>query len=66
MFDRLAVDQTDRSRSGCAVIDANEPAEIERILDGLVDPTGQFYRFNLAGSLLRAGTPTCFGAIMNI
>jgi F420-non-reducing hydrogenase small subunit len=38
-----------------SVIDANEPAEIDRILDGLVDPAGQFYRFNLAGSLLRAG-----------
>jgi hypothetical protein len=27
------------------------------VLDGLVDPTGQFYRFNLAGSLLAAGVP---------
>ena len=31
-----------------------ELQEIDRILDGLVDPAGQFYRFNLAGSLLRA------------
>jgi len=38
-----------------SVIDAKEPEEIDRILDGLVDPTGQFYRFNLAGSLLKAG-----------
>ena len=38
-----------------SVIDANEPAEIDRILDGIPDPTGQVYRFNLAGSLLRAG-----------
>ena len=38
-----------------SVIDANDPAEIDRILDGLVDPAGQFYRFNLAGSLLKAG-----------
>ncbi len=37
-----------------SVIDSNEPEEIERILDGLVDPVGQFYRFNLAGSLLKA------------
>ena len=40
-----------------SVIDAKEPEEIDRILDGLVDPTGQFYRFNLAGSLLKAGVP---------
>ena len=40
-----------------SVIDAKEPQEIDRILDGLVDPTGQFYRFNLAGSLLRAAVP---------
>ncbi|HET7376650.1 MAG TPA: oxidoreductase, partial [Anaerolineae bacterium] len=37
-----------------SVIDANEPAEIDRILDGLPDPAGQFYRFNLARSLMRA------------
>jgi F420-non-reducing hydrogenase small subunit len=37
-----------------SVIDGKEPDEIERILDGLPDPAGQFYRFNLAGSLLRA------------
>jgi F420-non-reducing hydrogenase small subunit len=40
-----------------SVIESNDPAEIDRILDGLVDPVGQFYRFNLAGSLLRAGVP---------
>ena len=39
-----------------SVVDATEPAEIERILDGIPDPTGQFYRFNLADSLLRAST----------
>ena len=39
-----------------SVIDATEPAEIERILDGIPDPTGQSYRFNLADSLLRAST----------
>lgn len=37
-----------------SVIDSNDPTEIEAILDGIPDPTGQFYRFNLAGSLLRA------------
>jgi F420-non-reducing hydrogenase small subunit len=40
-----------------SVVDSKDPAEIDRILDGLVDPTGQFYRFNLAGSLLKAGVP---------
>jgi F420-non-reducing hydrogenase small subunit len=40
-----------------SVIDSNDPAEIERILDGIPDPAGQFYRFNLAGSLLRAAAP---------
>jgi F420-non-reducing hydrogenase small subunit len=43
--------------SFASVLDSNDPAEIDRILDGLVDPTGQFYRFNLAGSLLKAGVP---------
>jgi len=38
-----------------SVIDSTDPDEIERILDGIPDPAGQFYRFNLAGSLLRAG-----------
>jgi hypothetical protein len=37
-----------------SVIDAKEPEEIEAILDGIPDPTGQVYRFNLAGSLLKA------------
>lgn len=40
-----------------SVIASNDPAEIEQILDQLPDPTGQFYRFNLAGSLLRAAKP---------
>ncbi len=37
-----------------SVIDSDKPEEIDQILDGLVDPAGQFYRFNLASSLLRA------------
>jgi F420-non-reducing hydrogenase small subunit len=37
-----------------SVVDANEPEAIEAILDGIPDPVGQFYRFNLADSLLRA------------
>ena len=36
-----------------SVVDASDPNEIDRILDGLPDPVGQFYRFSLAGSLLR-------------
>lgn len=44
-----------------SVINSNDPDEIEKILDGIPDPTGQFYRFNLAGSLLRAGTPAWRG-----
>lgn len=37
-----------------SVIDSNDPDEIERIIDGIPDPVGMFYRFNLGGSLLRA------------
>jgi F420-non-reducing hydrogenase small subunit len=37
-----------------SVIDASTPEEIDHILDGIPDPTGQVYRFNLAGSLLKA------------
>jgi len=40
-----------------SVIDATTPEEIGKILDGIPDPTGQVYRFNLAGSLLRAAKP---------
>jgi len=39
-----------------SVIDSRDPEEIERILDGIPDPAGQFYRFNLAGSMLRASS----------
>jgi hypothetical protein len=37
-----------------SVVDASSPEEIDRILDGIPDPTGQVYRFSLAGSLLKA------------
>ena len=37
-----------------SVIDSNDPKEIDTILDGIPDPAGTLYRFNLAGSLLRA------------
>jgi F420-non-reducing hydrogenase small subunit len=37
-----------------SVIDSNDPAEIERIInEGIPDPVGQFYRFSLAKSPLR-------------
>lgn len=41
-----------------SVIDSNDPGEIDEILDGIPDPAGMFYRFNMAGSLLRASKPT--------
>jgi F420-non-reducing hydrogenase small subunit len=44
-----------------SVIDSNDPAEIDKILDGIPDPVGQFYRFNLADSLLRAAKPAWKG-----
>lgn len=37
-----------------SVVDANEPEAIDRVLDGIPDPAGSFYRFSLAHSLLRA------------
>jgi F420-non-reducing hydrogenase small subunit len=40
-----------------SVIDSRDPEEIERILDGIPDPAGSFYRFNLAHSLLHAAKP---------
>lgn len=33
--------------------DANDPAEVKRILAGVVDPAGTFYRFSVPSSLLR-------------
>jgi len=38
-----------------SVIDSNEPDEIDKILDGIVDPAGTFYRFSLSHSLLKTG-----------
>ena len=40
-----------------SVIESDDQDEIDRILDGLPDPVGQFYRFSLAGSVLRAAKP---------
>ncbi len=38
-----------------SVIEGDKPEDIEAVLDSLPDPAGQFYRFSLAGSLLRSG-----------
>lgn len=39
-----------------SIIDSEDPEEIERILDGIVDPVGTFYRFSMAHATLgRAG-----------
>jgi len=37
-----------------SVVDEKEPDAIDRVLEGLPDPAGTFYRFSLAHSLLRA------------
>lgn len=36
-----------------SVIDSEDPAEIDRILDGIVDPVGTLYRFSLAHSTMQ-------------
>ena len=37
-----------------SVIDSDDPEEIDEIIrKGIPDPVGSFYRFSLAGSLLR-------------
>jgi F420-non-reducing hydrogenase small subunit len=49
------VDQGARMLSAVAsVVGSKDPAEIERIMDGITDPAGTFYRFGLPHSLLRA------------
>lgn len=35
------------------MIDANQPEEIDRIIESIVDPAGLFYRFSLPHSILR-------------
>lgn len=44
-----------------SVIDSKNPEEVEKILDGIPDPAGQFYRFSLAKSLLRASRRAWMG-----
>ena len=46
-----------------SVIDSNDTEEIDRIIrDGIPDPVGSFYRFSLAGSLLRRSRRTANGS----
>ena len=35
-----------------ALIDTDEPEELQRIMDTIVDPAGTLYRFSLADSIL--------------
>jgi len=35
-----------------SIIDSNDPEEIEKVVNQIVDPVGTFYRFNLPSSLL--------------
>jgi len=47
------VDQGSKLLSAiAALIDTDEPEELPRILDTIVDPAGTFYRFSLADSIL--------------
>ena len=59
-----AVDFGARLMSALAsVIDSDDPEEIDRIVrEGIPDPVGTFYRFNLAHSLLRRKKKTTAGA----
>jgi F420-non-reducing hydrogenase small subunit len=48
-----SLDQGTKMVSALAsVIDSEDPEEIERILDGVIDPVGSFYRFSLAKATL--------------
>ncbi len=59
-----AVDFGARLMSALAsVIDSDDPEEIDRIIrEGIPDPVGTFYRFNLAHSLLRRKKKAAAGA----
>ncbi|MEE9582867.1 MAG: oxidoreductase [Acidimicrobiia bacterium] len=39
-----------------SVIDSQDPEQIDRILDGIVDPIGTFYRFSMATATLAGAT----------
>jgi F420-non-reducing hydrogenase small subunit len=47
------VDQGSKLLSAvAALIDTDDPAELQQIMDTIVDPVGTFYRFSLADSIL--------------
>ena len=35
------------------MIDADDPEEVDKIVEQIVDPAGTFYRFSMSGSILR-------------
>jgi len=41
-----------------SIIDSNDPDEIKKILDGIVDPAGYAYRYSLPDSMLRRARTT--------
>jgi F420-non-reducing hydrogenase small subunit len=48
------IDQGSHFLSAAAsIIDSNDPAEIQKIIDDIHDPVGSFYRYSLADSLMR-------------
>jgi F420-non-reducing hydrogenase small subunit len=48
------IDQGARMMSAVAsVVASKDPQEIEKIMSGIVDPAGTFYRFSLPHSLMR-------------
>jgi F420-non-reducing hydrogenase small subunit len=36
-----------------SIIDSNDEDEIKKILDGIVDPAGYFYRYSLPDSMMK-------------
>jgi len=44
-----------------SVIDSNDPLEIQKIIAGIRDPVGTFYRYSLPDSLLRRARTKCEG-----
>jgi F420-non-reducing hydrogenase small subunit len=45
-----------------SIVDEHDPRKIDIVLDDLADPTGVFYRFGLAGSLLQTGKASWNGS----
>jgi F420-non-reducing hydrogenase small subunit len=47
----------------CANIEPKEVADIDRVLEGIRDPVGTFYRYGLAKSLLRRKVDLSFDQV---